>query len=161
MRKLNYLVCFTLIAAVVSCKTNTNHTRVSEPVSAVAQTINGDTVVTFYEGERPYKMNQQINTRIKFVRNLNENLGRFYLDEVYLNKKDSVKQHYQGTGNYKILPAPNGGVQGIALYDMLLDDKSKGYMYLLKDSVTLVKVDEKGNELNGSDAVVLKSYNKK
>jgi len=33
-------------------------------------------------------------------------------------------------------------------------------MYLLKDSVTLVKVDDKGNELKGDEAVILKSSNK-
>ena len=160
MKKMFYVSCFISIAAIVSCKSNSDHARVSEPEAAVGQAISGDTLVTIYMGERPYQMNQQINTRIKFVRNLNDSTGRFYLDEVYVNRKDSVKQHYEGAGDYKILPKPNGEVQGVALYDMVLDDKSKGYVYLLKDSVTLVKADEKGNELRGDDAVVLKSYTK-
>src|SRR6267378_7496932 len=119
MQKRLYLSYFILIAAVVSCNTNNHPDRVSEPVGAVAQAVSGDTLVTYYEGERPYKMNQQINTRIKFVRNVNDTVGRFYMDEVYLNRKDSVKQHYQGVGDYKILPKPNGEVQGVALYNMV------------------------------------------
>ena len=160
MQKLSYLSSVILIVAVISCNTNKNSDKVSEPVESVAQAVSGDTVVTYYEGKSPYKINQEVDTRIKFVRNLNENAGRFYLDEVYLNRKDSVIQRYQGVGHYKILPKPNGEVQGVALYDMVLDDKSKGYVYLLKDSVTLVKADEKGNEVKGNDAVILKSYSK-
>jgi len=146
--------------AAVSCNSGENKSRVKEPVAEVAQAVSGDTVVTFYDGVRPYKLNQQINTQIKFVRSVEDTTGRFYLNEVYLNRKDSVTQHYEGAGNYKILPKPNGEVNGVALYDMVLDDKSKGSMYLLKDSVTLVKVDGKGNELKGDDAVVLRSSNK-
>jgi hypothetical protein len=44
---------------------------------------------------------------------------------------------------------------------MVLDDRSKGYVYLLKDSVTMVRVDDKGKEVKGEDAITLKSTNKK
>ena len=160
MKKLCYLSCFVLIMAAASCNSGENKSRVKEPVAEVTQAVSKDTIVTFYNGARPYKLNQQINTQIKFVRSLEDTTGRFYLNEVYLNRKDSVIQRYEGAGNYKILPKPNGEVNGVALYDMVLDDKSKGYMYLLKDSVTLVKVDDKGNELKGDDAIVLRSSNK-
>jgi hypothetical protein len=146
--------------AAASCNSGENKSRVKEPVAEVTQAVSNDTIVTFYNGARPYKLNQQINTQIKFVRSVEDTTGRFYLNEVYLNRKDSVIQRYEGAGNYKILPKPNGEVNGVALYDMVLDDKSKGYMYLLKDSVTLVKVDDKGNELKGDDAIVLRSSNK-
>ena len=161
MQKLCYLSCFVLMVAASSCNSGEDKSRVNEPEAVVAQAVSGDTVVTFYTSARPYKLNQQINTQVKFVRNLNDTTGRFYLNEVYLNRKDSVIQRYEGVGNYKILPKPNGEVQGIAMYDMVLDDKSKGYMYLMKDSVTLVRVDDKGNELKGDNAVTLKSSNKK
>jgi hypothetical protein len=144
----------------VSCNSGKNDNRVKEPEAQVAQAVNSDTLVTYYSSQRPYKLNQQINTQVKFVRNLKDSVGRFYLDETYLNRKDSVTQHYEGAGNYKILPKPNGDIQGVALYDMVLDDKSKGYMYLLKDSVTMVSVNDQGHELSGDEAVVLKSENK-
>ena len=161
MQKLYYLYCFLIMVTVVSCHSEENDSRVKEPETQVAQAVSGDTVVTLYSSQRPYKSNQQINTQVKFVRSLNDSVGRFYLNEIYLNRKDSVVQRYEGTGNYKILPKPNGDIQGIALYDMVLDDQSKGYMYLMKDSVTMVSVDDKGNELKGDEAVVLKSENKK
>ncbi len=161
MQKLCYLSCFVLMVAVASCDSGKNKSRVNEPEAVVAQAVSNDTVVTLYSSARPYKLHQQINTQIKFVRNIEDTVGRFYLNEVYLNRKDSVTQRYEGAGNYKILPKPNGEAEGIAMYDMVLDDKSKGYMYLLKDSVTLVKVDDKGNELKGDDAVILRSSTKK
>jgi hypothetical protein len=157
MQKLDYLICFLMMLAVISCKSGKNESRVDEPEAQVAQAVSGDTVVTLYNSQRPYKQNQQINTQVKFVRSLKDSVGRFYLNEIYLNRKDSVIQRYEGAGNYKILPKPNGDIQGIALYDMVLDDKSKGYMYLLKDSVTMVRADNKGNELTGDEAVILKS----
>jgi hypothetical protein len=160
MQKLCYLGCFAMMAAMISCNTNSKHKKVSEPVGVVAQAVSDDTLITYYEGERPYKLNQQIDTRIKFVRNVHDTAGRFYLDEVYLNRKDSVKRHYQAEGNYRILPKPHGEAQGVALYNMVVDDKSKGYIYVLKDDVTLVRADEKGNEFKGEDAVVLKVQNK-
>jgi hypothetical protein len=160
MKKLCYLSCLILTVTAVSCNSNENHTRVSEPVESVSQAVRGDTVITYYAGKSPYKLNQEVDTRIKFIRNVNDNTGRFYLNEVYLNRKDSVIQAYQGAGDYKILNKSNGEVQSVALYDMILDDKSKGYLYLLKDSVTLVKADEKGNEIKGNNAVILKSYTK-
>ena len=148
------------MAAVVSCNSGKSDSRVKEPEAQVAQVVSSDTVVTLYNSQRPYKLNQQINTQVKFVRSLKDSVGRFYLNEVYLNRKDSVIQRYEGAGNYKILPKPNGDIQGIAMYDMVLDDKSKGYMYLLKDSVTMVSVDDHGHELTGDEAVILKSGNK-
>jgi hypothetical protein len=160
MQKLGYLSCLVLLVTAASCNSGENKSRVSEPVAEVTQAVSGDTIVTFYNGAQPYKLHQQINTRVKFVRDVKDTTGRFYLDEVYVNRKDSVIQHYQGAGTYKILPKPSGEIEGIALYDMVLDDKSKGYMYLLKDSVTMVKVDDKGNELKGDNAVILKSSNK-
>jgi hypothetical protein len=156
MQKLYYLNCLLMVAA-ISCNSGKNDNRVKEPEAQVAQAVSSDTVVTLYSSQRPYKLNQQINTEVKFVRNLKDSVGRFYLDETYLNRKDSVTQHYEGVGNYKILPKPDGDIQGVALYDMVLDDKSKGYMYLMKDSVTMVSVDGHGHELTGDDAVVLKS----
>ena len=160
MLRLYYLYCFLIMIEVVSCNSGKNESMVKEPEAQVAQAITSDTVVTLYESQRPYKLNQQINTQVKFVRGLKDSAGRFYLDEKYLNRKDSVIQHYEGVGNYKILPKPNGDIQGVALYDMVLDDKSKGYLYLLKDSVTMVRVDDHGHELTGDEAVVLKSDNK-
>jgi hypothetical protein len=157
MQKLNYLGCFLIAAAIFGCNSDKNDSRVKEPEAQVAQAVSNDTVVTLYNSQRPYKLNQQINTQVKFVRGLKDTVGRFYLNEVYLNKKDSVIQRYDGVGNYKILPKPNGDIQGVALYDMVMDDNSKGYMYLMKDSITMVRVDEKGNELRGDEAVVLKS----
>ena len=160
-RKLGYLSCIVLMVTAASCNSGKNNTRVKEPEAVVAQAVSGDTVVTFYNSARPYKWNQQINTQVKFVREVEDSVGRFYLNEVYLNRNDSVIQHYEGAGKYKILPRPNGEVKGIAMYNMVLDDKSKGYMYLLKDSVTLVRVDDNGNELRGDDAVVLKATTQK
>ena len=159
MQKLYYLNCLLLLVA-ASCHSGKNDSRVKEPEAQVAQAVSSDTIVTLYNSQRPYKLNQQINTQVRFVRNLKDSVGRFYLDEKYLNRKDSVIQHYEGAGNYKILPKPNGDIQGVALYDMVMDDKSKGYMYLLKDSVTMVSVDDQGHELTGDEAVVLKSDNK-
>ena len=161
MQRLYYLCSFLIVAAVGSCNSDKNDSGVKEPEAQVAQAISSDTVVTFYNSQRPYKQNQQINTQVKFVRNLKDSVGRFYLNEIYLNRKDSVVRHYEGAGDYKILPKPNGDIQGIALYDMVLDDKSKGYMYLLKDSVTMVKADDKGHEFTGDEAVILKSDIKK
>jgi hypothetical protein len=148
------------MAAVVSCNSGKSDSRVKEPEAQVAQAVSSDSVITVYSSKQPYKLNQQINTQVKFVRSLKDSVGRFYLNEIYLNRKDSVIQRYDGAGNYKILPKPNGDIQGVAMYDMVLDDKSKGYMYLLKDSVTMVRVDDKGNALTGDEAVVLKSHNK-
>ena len=150
-----------MMFAVVSCNSGKSDSRAKEPEAQVAQAVSNDTVVTLYTSQRPYKLNQQINTQVKFVRSLNDSEGRFYLNEIYLNRKDSVIQRYEGAGNYKILPKPNGDIDGIALYDMVLDDKSKGYMYLLKDSITMVSVDDKGHELKGDEEVILKSENKK
>jgi hypothetical protein len=160
MQKLNYLGCFLIAAAVVSCNSGKSDSSVKEPEAQVAQSVSSDTVVTLYSSQQPYKLNQQINTQVKFVRSLKDTVGRFYLNEKYLNRKDSVIQHYEGAGNYKILPKPNGDIQGIALYDMVLDDKSKGYIYLLKDSLTMVKADDQGNELKGDEAVILKADTK-
>jgi hypothetical protein len=158
MQKLHYnLYSFLMAAAIASCNSGKSDSRVKEPEAQVAQAVSSDTIVTLYTSQRPYKLNQQINTQVKFVRGLKDTVGRFYLNEVYLNKKDSIIQRYDGTGNYKILPKPNGDIQGIALYDMVMDDNSKGYIYLLKDSITMVRVDEKGNEMRGDEAVVLKS----
>ena len=149
------------MAAVVSCNSGKNDSRVKDPEAQVAQAVSSDTVVTLYRSQRPYKLNQQINTQVKFVRSLKDSTGRFYLNEIYLNRKDSVIQRYDGVGNYKIIPKANGDIQGIAMYDMMLDDRSKGYLYLLKDSVTMVSVDDKGNELKGDEAVILKSDTRK
>lgn len=161
MQKQYYLICWLFMIVVVSCNQGKNDTKVKEPQEQVAQAVSNDTVVTFYNSQRPYKQHQQINTEVKFVRGLKDSVGRFYLNEEYLNKKDSVIQRYEGAGTYKILPAPNGEIQGVAMYDMVLDDKSKGYMYLLKDSVTMVGVDNQGHELRGDDAIILKSDTKK
>jgi hypothetical protein len=160
MQKLYYLYCFLITAAIVSCNSGKNDSRVKEPEAQVAQAVSSDTVVTLYSSQRPYKQHQQINTQVKFVRNLKDSVGRFYLDEKYLNRRDSVIQQYEGAGSYKIFPKPDGDIQGIALYDMVMDDKSKGYIYLLKDSVTMVRVDDQGHEMTGDEAVVLKSDNK-
>jgi hypothetical protein len=159
MHKLYYLSCFLMTAAIVSCNSVKTDPKVKEPEAQVAQAISNDTVVTYYSSHQPYKLDQHVNTQVKFVRSLKDSVGRFYLNEKYLNRKDSVIQRYEGAGNYKILPAPNGEIQGIALYNMVLDDNSKGYMYLLKDSITMVKVDDRGHELTGDEAVILKSDN--
>src|ERR1700760_2862992 len=108
MLRLYYLYCFLIMIEVVSCHSGNNDSRVKEPEAQVAQVVSSDTVVTLYSSQRPYKLNQQINTQVKFVRSLKDSAGRFYLDEKYLNRKDSVVQHYEGVGNYKILPKPNG-----------------------------------------------------
>jgi hypothetical protein len=160
MQKYFYLNCLLLAAATVACNAGKNDSRVKEDEAQVAQAVSSDTLITLYSSQQPYKLNQQINTKVKFVRNLNDSVGRFYLNEIYLNRKDSVIQRYEGAGNYKILPKPNGDIQGIAVYDMVLDDKSKGYMYLLKDSLTMVSVDNQGHELTGDEAVILKSDTK-
>ena len=96
-----------------------------------------------------------------FERRLQDTVGRFHLSEAYINKKDSALQDYRGAGNYKILPAANGDVKGIAVYNMVLDDQSHGYLYLLADSVTMVRIDDKGKPVQGDEAVTLKKSNKK
>jgi hypothetical protein len=161
MEKLMY-ACYLLVAmGFVSCDSQKSKSKVKEPEGVVTQAVSGDTVITYYYGVSPYKLHQQVKTQVEFVRNINDTTGRFFLTEVYLNRKDSVIQRYDGTGNYKILPKPSGEIQGVALYNMVLDDNSQGYMYLLKDSVTLIKADERGNEIKGADAVTLKSTDKK
>ena len=159
MKKLYYLNCLLLVVA-LSCHSGENDSKAKEPEAQIAQAVSSDTVVTLYNSQRPYKLHQRINTQVKFVRSLKDSVGRFYLDEKYLNKKDSMVHHYEGAGNYKIFPKPNGDIQGVAIYDMVMDDKSKGYLYLLKDSVTMVRVDDQWHEMTGDDAVVLKSDNK-
>jgi hypothetical protein len=153
-----YCIVFLLVAG---CNSEKNKNNVKEPVAEVAQTLSNDTITTYYNGARPYQQNKQINTQIKFVRSLKDTVGRFYLNEVWLNKKDSVIQHYEGVGNYKILPKPNGEIQGVALYNMVLDDKSQSYLYLLKDSVTMVMADDNGKVVTGESASTLISSNKK
>lgn len=162
-KKISYLFCFALVLIIASCDSDKDKTTKApkEPEAVVTQAISNDTVITYYYGVSPYKLHQQVKTQIEFVRDLKDSTGRFYLTEVYLNRKDSVTQRYDGAGNYKILPKPNGEIQGVALYNMVLDDRSKGYVYLLKDSVTMVRVDDKGKEVKGEDAITLKSTNKK
>jgi len=56
----------------------------------------------------------------------------------------------------KEVAAANGQVDGVALYNMVLDDQTHGYLYLLEDSVTLVRVDKNGKPVTGEDAAILK-----
>jgi hypothetical protein len=154
MKNLFYLSTAVMILA--SCNSENSQNKVKESEGTVVQAVQNDTLITVYDGVKPCKGCKQINTEITFVRSLKDTQGRFALNEVYLNKKDSAFQKYAGIGNYKILPAPNGDVKGVALYNMVLDDQSKGYLYLLEDSLTLVRADEKGKPVNGDDAVVLK-----
>src|SRR5215510_12627537 len=103
MQKL-YLGSFVLLIVLASCGSGKNNSKAEAPNAVISQGISNDTLVTYYYGVQPYKLNQHINTQIKFVRNVNDTAGRFYLTEVYANRKDSVLQRYDGTGNYKILP---------------------------------------------------------
>jgi len=98
--------------AAASCNSGENKSRVKEPVAEVTQAVSNDTIVTFYNGAKPYKLNQQINAQIKFVRSVEDTTGRFYLNEVYLNRKDSVTQRYEGAGNYKIIFGSNRFING-------------------------------------------------
>jgi hypothetical protein len=151
-----YCTAFILAAA---CNSEENKAKVKEPEATVVQAVKNDTLITIYEGVRPCKGCKQINTDIKFVRVLPDTVGRFYLDEGYVNKKDSVYQHYKGIGNYKIIPAANGDVKGIAFYNLVLDNQKEGVVYLLEDSLTLVRIDEKGKPVVGDNATILKRRN--
>ena len=155
MQKLLFLSAF-LAVVIASCNSGSGKEKVKEPVAAVTQTVQNDTVVTIYQGVRPCRGCKGIGTEIKFIRSVKDTVGRFYLSEAYVNKKDSTFQHYEGAGNYKIMPAANGQVDGVALYNMVLDDQTHGYLYLLEDSVTLVRVDKNGKQVTGDDAAVLK-----
>jgi hypothetical protein len=161
MEKLAYVCCLLVVVGLASCNSENSKPKAKEPEGVVTQAVTGDTVVTHYYGVSPYKFHQQVKTQVEFVRNINDTTGRFFMTEVYLNREDSVVQRYDGAGNYKIIPKPSGEIQGVALYNMVLDDNTKGYMYLLKDSVTMIKVDERGNEIKGADAVTLKSTDRK
>ena len=161
MKKLIYVCCLLAVLQIVACNSEKSKPEVKEPEAVVSQAVSGDTLITYYYGVSPYKLHQHVKTQVEFVRNMNDTTGRFFLTEVYLNRKDSVTQRYDGTGNYKILPRSNGEIQGVALYNMVLDDKSKGYIYLLKDSVTMVRVDDHGREIKGENAATLKSTDKK
>lgn len=155
-QKFSYLICIALVTITVACNSGNSNGKVNGSDVVMTQSVKNDSVITVFTGEQPYQLNKKIDTKVAFTRRLEDSVGRFYLNEVYLNRKNSVIQHYEGAGSYKILPKANGEVEGVALYNMVMDDKSKGYMYLLKDSVTLVRADEKGNELKGNDAVILK-----
>jgi hypothetical protein len=155
MKKQTGLYCALLIL-IGGCNSAEEKAKVKEPEAAVVQSVSNDTLTTYYEGVRPCRGCKQINTEIKFVRVLPDTVGRFYLDEGYVNKRDSVLQQYLGTGNYKILPASNGDVNGVALYNLILDNQTDGTIYLLQDSLTLVKADAKGKPVTGDSSVTLK-----
>jgi hypothetical protein len=155
MQKLFGAGIFVLIF-MTGCDSENSKNNVRQPEAVVAQTVQNDTLITVYDGVSPCKGCKAINTNIKFVRSLKDTVGRFHLDETYINKKDSAFQHYEGVGDYKIMPASKGDAKGIAFYNMVLDDHSRGYLYLLQDSVTLVQVDEKGRPTTGDNAVILK-----
>lgn len=150
-----------LWVVMASCNSQSNSGKVREPEAAVTQVVQSDTLITIYDGIQPCKGCKAINTEVVFVRSLKDTVGRFRLTEKYINRKDSVIQHYQGAGNYKVLPAANGEVKGVAFYNMALDDKSRGYLYLLTDSVTMVRVNDKGQPVTGDDAITLKRKDKK
>jgi len=157
MQRLSVPGIFVLIAIIMaSCNSGGGKDRVKEPESVVAQEVKNDTLITVYEGVSPCKGCKAINTQIAFVRSLKDTVGRFHLQESYINKKDSVFQHYEGGGNYKIIPAANGGTKGVALYNMVVDDQTRKEIYLLEDSVTLVKADDNGKPVTGENAVTLK-----
>jgi len=158
MQKL-YGAAIVVLVLMTSCNSKTNKDKVKEPAAAITQAVQNDTLITFYNGVRPCKGCKGINTEIKFERSLKDTVGRFHLHETYINKKDSAFQTYDGVGNYKVLPAPNGETKGIAFYNMMLDDQSRGYLYLLEDSVTLVQVDDKGRPMTGDNAATLKRSN--
>jgi hypothetical protein len=149
------------LLALTACNSNSEISKVKEPEAAVTQAVSNDTLVTVYDGVRPCQGCKEIATEIVFERRLQDTVGRFRLSEAYINKKDSAFQHYQGAGNYKVIPAANGDVKGIAVYNMVLDDQSRGYLYLLADSVTMVRIDEKGKPVQGDEAVTLKKSAKK
>ena len=153
MQKLSFFSALLLIV-LTSCNSGSGKDRVKDSVAAVTQTIQNDTLVTLYQGVRPCRGCKGVGTEIKFVRSVKDTVGRFYLSEAYVNKKDSTFQHYEGAGNYKIMPAVNGQVDGVALYNMVLDDQTHGYLYLLEDSVTLVRVDKNGKPMTGDDAAI-------
>jgi hypothetical protein len=157
-QKLSYLICVAAVTIAIACNSGNKNSKNSDVV--MSQAIRNDSVITVFTGEQPYQFNKRIVTKVAFTRRLEDSMGRFYMSEVYLNRKDSMIQHYEGVGSYKILPPTNGELQGVALYNMVMDDKSKGYMYLLKDSVTLVRANENGNVLTGNEAIVLKSSGK-
>src|SRR5215510_1300078 len=108
MEKLLFFFCGLLLIVITSCNSGSAKDKVKEPVATVTQTVQNDTVVTIYQGVRPCRGCKGIGTEIKFVRSVNDTVGRFYLSEAYVNKKDSAFQHYEGAGNYKIMPAANG-----------------------------------------------------
>jgi NlpE N-terminal domain len=145
-----------LPALLAGCNSGTENNKVKEPEAAVVQTVTNDTVITVFEGVRPCKGCKQINTEIQFTRSVHDTTGTFKLKESYINKKDSAYQNYLGTGTYKIMPSMNGEIKGIALYNMALDDKTQGFIYLLQDSLTLLKADLKGKPVAGDEAIMLK-----
>jgi hypothetical protein len=155
MQKITALVAFTCIAALSACDSG-GKDKVKEPVGSVAQTIKNDSVITVFHGVEPCDGCKAINTDITFQRSVNDTVGRFHLSESYINKKDSAFQHYEGVGDYKIIPTSNGKDKGIAFYDMVVADASHHYVYLLEDSVTMVRVDENGKPYQGDGARVLK-----
>lgn len=154
MKKNWYL--YAIVPALLGGCDSGGNDKVKEPEAAVAQVIKNDTVVTVFEGVRPCKGCKQINTRIQFTRNLNDSVGKFQLNEMYINKKDSDFKDYLGVGTYKILPAANGEMNGVALYNMALDDRTDGYIYLLRDSLTLLRLDSTGKLATGDKEVTLK-----
>jgi hypothetical protein len=159
--KNNSIAGVLFLLTVAACNSNGDSSKVKEPEAAVTQAVSNDTLVTVYDGVRPCQGCKEIATEIVFQRRLQDTVGRFQLSEAYIDKKDSAFQHYQGAGNYKIIPALNGDVKGIAVYNMVLDDQSHGYLYLLADSVTMVRIDEKGKPVQGNEAVTLKKSAKK
>ncbi|HEX9510073.1 MAG TPA: copper resistance protein NlpE N-terminal domain-containing protein [Puia sp.] len=154
MKKIWYLYAI-LPAMLGGCDSGGND-KVKEPEAVVAQAVKNDTIVTVFEGVQPCKGCKQINTRIQFTRSLHDSVGKFQLNEMYINKKDSDFKDYLGIGTYKILPAGNGEVNGVALYNMALDDKTDGYIYLLRDSLTLLRLDSTGKIATGDKEVTLK-----
>jgi hypothetical protein len=157
----NSIVGILFLAVLAGCSSNSNTSKVKEPESVVTQAVNNDTLVTVYDGVRPCQGCKEIATEIVFERKLPDTVGRFDLSEAYINIKDSAFQHYRGVGSYKIIPAANGDVKGIAVYNMVLDDQSHGYLYLLADSVTMVRIDENGKPVLGDEALTLKKSDKK
>jgi len=151
-----------ILVGMTGCNSEGGKEKVKEPEAVVAQTVKNDTLITVFEGVRPCNGCKEIATEIRFERNVKDTVGRFHLIEAYINKKDSAFQHYEGSGNYKIMPKLGGGeAKGIAFYNMILDDQSHKYIYMLQDSVTIVLVDEKGKPVTGNDAIKLKRSNKK
>ncbi|GGB01999.1 copper resistance protein NlpE N-terminal domain-containing protein [Puia dinghuensis] len=159
--KQHSIVGILFLLILTGCNSNSNINKVKDPEAVVSQAVTNDTLVTVYDGVRPCKGCKEIATEIIFERRLQDTVGRFHLSEAYINKKDSAFQHYQGVGNYKIIPAANGDVKGIAVYNMVLDDQSRGYLYLLADSLTMVRIDEKGQPVQGDEAITLKKSAKK